>query len=470
MSMIEYENDERYMEIRDFEEDAKWFLARAWRGVLLVVVALTFVLFMFNCFAELFSQGRSFDIFGRHVYFQPVGYRVVFSAYWMVPFILLGLLIVVNRIAAFVFIGKVGRLERKRVVFSLFVLSGEFISLLAVKYSGGVESPMYLYFLGHIVALSSVVSPRRLALHIAFISIAFFFVAMSEYSGLIVHTDLTSPPMLLYRSPVYVYIITCGVIGYMMYIGVSSTNIFRKFAERKGALRRAVESKKEADFYLDLMGHDLTNYNQTILGNLGLLHRKTEIGDSQKKYVDAITRQFKKSERLISNVKAFSQIIDAEKLDRGSYNLSAGIGSAVKSVKSGYPDREITIEFDDSQRKYAAAGNILDSVLVNLIGNSVKHSLSDGAHLKIAVDDSSDDPDFWEVRIEDDGPGIPDEMKKQIFERYFSSGEKGGTGLGLTLVKTVVKKYGGRVEVRDRVAGSPGEGSVFFFTIPKFGG
>ena len=72
-----------------------------------------------------------------------------------------------------------------------------------------------------------------------------------------------------------------------------------------------------------------------------------------------------------------------------------------------------------------------------------------------------------EVRVEDDGPGLPADAQPRIFERFYRvdkarSREQGGTGLGLAIVKHVVQAQGGEVRVESR----PGAGTTFFFTLP----
>lgn len=60
----------------------------------------------------------------------------------------------------------------------------------------------------------------------------------------------------------------------------------------------------------------------------------------------------------------------------------------------------------------------------------------------------------WEIRVEDDGPGIPEDDRQRIFEPFFSTRPAGeGTGLGLAVVSSVMKEHGGRVEIADSELG-----------------
>src|SRR5690606_23081931 len=68
--------------------------------------------------------------------------------------------------------------------------------------------------------------------------------------------------------------------------------------------------------------------------------------------------------------------------------------------------------------------------------------------------------------VEDTGQGIPEEYHERIFERYFQvRSDRGGTGLGLMIVRTVTEAHGGRVSLQSRV----GDGSCFCMMLPKEG-
>ena len=74
---------------------------------------------------------------------------------------------------------------------------------------------------------------------------------------------------------------------------------------------------------------------------------------------------------------------------------------------------------------------------------------------------------YYRITIEDNGPGIPDEMKTDIFDRVYRSKQKTGySGLGLYLVKIIMDKYHGTISIEDRVQGDRKQGSRFIVTIP----
>jgi len=103
-----------------------------------------------------------------------------------------------------------------------------------------------------------------------------------------------------------------------------------------------------------------------------------------------------------------------------------------------------------------------------VIENAVKHVAEDKVQLAITVSGAASDPaGFWEISVADNGPGVPDEMKEKIFDRYSKIGAEKGMGLGLSLARAITEKFGGSIWVENRAPGKPAGGSVFKIAIPK---
>jgi two-component system phosphate regulon sensor histidine kinase PhoR len=105
----------------------------------------------------------------------------------------------------------------------------------------------------------------------------------------------------------------------------------------------------------------------------------------------------------------------------------------------------------------------LRQVLSNLIDNAIKYGRPRGV---VSIGGRLLDEGRVELAVRDDGPGIPQEAKSRIFERFYRvdkarSREQGGTGLGLAIVKNVMEAHGGEV----RVESAPGAGTTFFLTL-----
>lgn len=114
---------------------------------------------------------------------------------------------------------------------------------------------------------------------------------------------------------------------------------------------------------------------------------------------------------------------------------------------------------------YADRARIVQ-VLVNLISNASKYS-PEGLPISVGA---SDDADTVRFQVIDHGPGIPPEEQANLFQRFYRgkrAEEEGiGIGLGLALAREIIEAHGGRLEV----SSAPGEGAVFWFSLPKANG
>jgi signal transduction histidine kinase len=108
--------------------------------------------------------------------------------------------------------------------------------------------------------------------------------------------------------------------------------------------------------------------------------------------------------------------------------------------------------------------NMIHRVLNNLIDNALKYSPQDG---EVTITAEINTIGNLVVKVKDEGPGISDDYKNRIFERFVqipgSGSRKRGSGLGLTYCRLAVEAHGGEIWVDDR----PGGGSIFTFTLPS---
>jgi len=113
------------------------------------------------------------------------------------------------------------------------------------------------------------------------------------------------------------------------------------------------------------------------------------------------------------------------------------------------------------------ANPLIKEVFINLVDNAVKHS-RDPVRIGIAMSRvNRNGRQYNRVAIEDNGPGIPDERKDEVFHRLKRGQTKARVlGLGLYIVKTLVDSFDGIVEVEDRVEGDYTQGSRFVVILP----
>ena len=235
--------------------------------------------------------------------------------------------------------------------------------------------------------------------------------------------------------------------------------------DRKQAEKRIKEEYRRAEFYIDLMSHDINNASQVASGYLDLLLQTREFPSEFRKHVEIALNHVKKSANIISDVKTLSELQSGE-AELAMTDIYPAFASAVETAMS--QSRNVEINSDITEGRYFIHGNtMLFSVFSNLLTNAVKFDQHE--IVKINVDISpSDDDRYWKLEVKDRGRGIGDHYKEIIFNRLERAGESAqGTGLGLTIVKYIVESYGGSVWVDDRVSGDRTMGSNFIMLLPK---
>jgi signal transduction histidine kinase len=153
-------------------------------------------------------------------------------------------------------------------------------------------------------------------------------------------------------------------------------------------------------------------------------------------------------------------------MDRGSEKMSSNIHDSIQNTLSilGYKLRKGNVEVDERYEEnlpqLMAYTGQLNQVWTNLIDNALD-SMEANQKGKIIIT-AKRDRDFIEVTINDDGPGIPENIKPNIFDPFFTTKEVGkGTGMGLETVQRIILKHKGSIKVQS-VPGS----TTFTICIP----
>ena len=235
--------------------------------------------------------------------------------------------------------------------------------------------------------------------------------------------------------------------------------------ERKRAEKELNDAKLQAELYLDLMGHDINNLHQIALGYLELAremmpHSDLDRTDLLDRPIDVLNR----SSLLIQNVRKL------QKLNEGRFQaMNIDVYKLLKDIQHDFgalPNKSITFDLKECDHCHVCANELLHDVFSNLVSNAIKHSGAK-ADICLHLDIVNEDRRYCRVIVDDNGPGIQDDLKKNIFNRGLknSKGAK-GMGLGLYLVKTLVDNYKGRVWVEDRIKGDHTKGARFVVMLP----
>ena len=127
------------------------------------------------------------------------------------------------------------------------------------------------------------------------------------------------------------------------------------------------------------------------------------------------------------------------------------------------PPENITVTVEDKMPVISCQETHLMQLFQNLLGNAIKYMDKPQGWVKVGC---AEENGFWKFSIADNGPGIEERHFEKIFQMFQSlsvTGDLRGTGIGLTVAKKIVELHGGSIWVESQV----GEGSTFFFTLPR---
>jgi len=226
---------------------------------------------------------------------------------------------------------------------------------------------------------------------------------------------------------------------------------------RRVLLHRLEAANREANLYLDILTHDIRNADNVanIYADILIDELEGEAALHARKLKDGI----RKSIEITTNVATIRKIHES----RAGF-APVDLHAVILDEITHFPD--LCIHYD-GQPMEVFADDLLPEVFMNLIGNAVKHG-GPGVEVTVAVEDR--DEGTVVVTVADTGPGVDDEVKKAIFFRFErESGRRGSQGLGLSICRMLIARYGGNIWVEDRVPGHPEEGAAFRFTLRKAG-
>lgn len=236
-------------------------------------------------------------------------------------------------------------------------------------------------------------------------------------------------------------------------------------SDRKQVEGALLDAKRQAELYLDLMSHDINNMNMIGMGYLELALEKLKLDEEGRLLLQKPLEVLKNSSMLIDNVRKTRRAVT------GELGLSRiDVGQMLEQITDTYekaPLEGVLIQYNPTKDHFVMANELLKDVFTNLIDNAIKHS---GKPVVIFISlsrASEGGREYNKISIEDNGPGIPDDLKDKIFNRMSRGDTKArGSGLGLYLVKTLVESYNGKVWVENRVPGDYKKGSKFVVLLP----
>jgi signal transduction histidine kinase len=223
----------------------------------------------------------------------------------------------------------------------------------------------------------------------------------------------------------------------------------RLAAERTAALGRAAGS----------LSHDLRHYLSTVVANAEFLYESEKLKLDRDEIYGEIRAASAQMTDLLDSLRELSR--DGPAISPVPALLDHSVRRAVESVLARPELRECSV-------KVATSGDVtgvfdakkMERVFFNLVLNACEASVRGQSHIQIDIRSSADS---FEVRVADNGSGVPASIRESLFDPFVSAGKPNGTGMGLAIVNKIVQDHGGSVVLEN----SAPTGSTFLVTIPR---
>ncbi|MGR8011551.1 ATP-binding protein [Streptomyces hypolithicus] len=228
------------------------------------------------------------------------------------------------------------------------------------------------------------------------------------------------------------------------------------------ARRRTERSHAEL---IATVAHELRSPLTSVKGfTATLLAKWTRFTDEQKKLMlETVDADADRVTRLIAELLDISRI-DSGRLElrRQPVDIPTAVGRHVQAhISNGQSPYRFLVRAQQPLPDLWADPDKIDQVLGNLLENAVRHG-EGTVTIEVAAALAKNDEKGTAVTVSDEGAGIPEESMGRVFTRFWRGSKRGGTGLGLYIVKGIVEAHGGSITV----GRGPGGGAEFRFILP----
>jgi len=238
--------------------------------------------------------------------------------------------------------------------------------------------------------------------------------------------------------------------------------------ETRDIYHQLLQAEKMAALGQTISGvaHELNNPLATILTWSERLSQQPMLDDTMRRGLETILSESERAARIVRNLLTFAR-------KRQTTRMMVDVNHVVAETLAlrAYDQRLTNIRVIDALAaglpQVFADGHQMKQVLLNLVINAEQAMLSANGRGVLVVRSWHDvEHESVILEINDDGPGIPDDVQPKIFDPFFTTKEVGkGTGLGLTVAYAIVQEHGGRIRLESR----PGAGASFYVELPVSG-
>lgn len=365
--------------------------------------------------------------------------------------------------------------ELNPITISLVQIQVDMLSLaLIVYYTGGIESPFYIFYIFHMI-IGSMILPGFIIYTIAaLVVISFFGLSIAEFYGAVEHMGIGG----IYTAPIYndfeYVLIFSGAFGIMMMVSVFLANsitsaLYRREQDLKTTLDKLNNAEKIKQKYIMGVVHEIKTPIAAVQSYLDLILQKYT-GPVPEKIEDKLSKARNRSEEaieIINDVLHISRLKLLDEIVKKELDIFELVNNIVTKRKIQAVSKDINLKMiDERKKKKDIMGdyNLLDLAFSNLVGNSIKYT-NRGGKIEVVIRDADE---YTEIEVCDNGIGIPETDQSKIFSEFYRASNvkhkvQEGTGTGLSVVKQIINQHDGGISFSSpsRLADEKGNGTSF---------
>ncbi len=330
--------------------------------------------------------------------------------------------------------------------------------MLLIYFTGTVESPLYVFFLIHMV-IGSLILPGYLVLTICFVIISIYAVLIYFQNIDVLATHLINGINPVIVRPWSYDVLFILVFSLMMVVTVFIANrMARNLLKREEQLRQTLiqldEAEKSKQRYLMGVVHEIKTPFSAINSISDILLQEL-LGPLEKPVEEKITRIKTRTQEglhLINNILKISKLKLLERVEYSNIYIGELLDEYLKDHCDELKSKNITVRFDDKRKLHRPINGdaeLIHLAFSNIISNAEKYVGENGS-IQVTVDYEDE---FVRIKIMDDGIGIPEKDQPKIFNQFYRATntkrhKSEGSGLGLSVVKEIINHHQGTISVK----------------------
>jgi len=341
------------------------------------------------------------------------------------------------------------------------------LASLLVDHTGGINSSLYLIYFVPVVTAAMYFELWATLVWTALTSAAYWsFViwVLNEY-------ELTADGAAELATRSLFFFLAAIIVNRFVTENRQQAKLYRELAETLAETNRRLEEAQEEarrSERLAALGqlsaglaHELRNPLAVIKGSAETLtHRLASSDPITTEMAGYISSEVNRMNALVTRFLDFAR---PHQLEEHEELIPPLIERALKAAHDRWPAAKVEVErqFDSALPEVMVDGELIERVFTNLVLNAYEAMGSAGGTLRVGALPSSEGKPGVEITFEDTGPGIPAELRAQIFNPFFTTKET-GVGLGLSIVSKIIDDHHGWI----RVTSEPGSGACFRVFLP----